>query len=126
MGSRMSDATPVPKPIQKAIVFEILVPSDHPAFNGHFPGNPIVPGVLLIDKVAQGLQLMTGLEVECIQQARFLSPLRPGEAAQVACDCREGRSTYALSVCRQGIKHVLATGILLTRVRREGGHDALD
>jgi len=32
------------------------VPSAHPALPGHFPGNPIVPGVVLLDRVAAALE----------------------------------------------------------------------
>lgn len=60
-------------------------PADHPAFAGHFPGNPVVPGVLLLDRVIEVAEswLGHGLHVRALRQAKFLAPLRPGEPAQI-------------------------------------------
>lgn len=57
------------------------VPLDHPAFVGHFPGHPIVPGVVLLDHAV----LLAGqhLGLQCgawqVTQAKFLSPCGPGD-----------------------------------------------
>ena len=54
---------------------------DHPAFAGHFPGRPIVPGVLLIDAVLHAVaQAGQSAGENCqIASAKFLSPVLPGE-----------------------------------------------
>ena len=55
------------------------VPADHPAFNGHFPGHPILPGVVLLDRailLAHSQRTEGGLTVS---QCKFLSPVGPGE-----------------------------------------------
>jgi acyl-CoA synthetase (AMP-forming)/AMP-acid ligase II len=56
-------------------------PPEHAAFAGHFPGNPIVPGVLLLDESLRSVASACGVAVtECaIVTAKFLSPARPGE-----------------------------------------------
>ena len=53
------------------------VPADHPAFPGHFPGRPIVPGVVLLDKLVQAVEA-GGRKVNAIGSAKFLMPVGPG------------------------------------------------
>lgn len=58
---------------------QIPLAADHPAFTGHFPGRPIVPGVVLLD---QAILLVEAAEAVCIKRvaiAKFLSPAGPGE-----------------------------------------------
>jgi len=50
------------------------IPADHPALAGHFPGDPIVPGVVLLDEVLSALPGRMD-----IPWAKFHAPLRPAE-----------------------------------------------
>jgi len=72
----------------------LFIPPDHPAFAGHFPGTPIVPGVVLLDAVIHAA-LQTGrpralgggadtVPVCKISAAKFLSPVGPGEKLTLA------------------------------------------
>ena len=64
------------------------IPADHPALPGHFPGQPIVPGVVLLDRVIEAIEAGHGpLPPLRLPQVKFLQPLLPGQAAQV---CVEG------------------------------------
>ena len=58
---------------------DLAVSADHPAFAGHFPGRPIVPGALLIDLAVLAVERATQREVAAVAQAKFLSPATPGE-----------------------------------------------
>jgi 3-hydroxymyristoyl/3-hydroxydecanoyl-(acyl carrier protein) dehydratase len=50
---------------------------DHPTGAGHFPGNPIIPGALLLDRILQTVAPGGGrLDVRV---AKFLRPVRPGD-----------------------------------------------
>lgn len=60
------------------------IAADHPALPGHFPGNPIVPGVVLLDEIAVALQrLQPGIRPTGLPNVKFLSPLRPNETCTV-------------------------------------------
>jgi 3-hydroxyacyl-[acyl-carrier-protein] dehydratase len=54
----------------------------HPALQGHFPGNPIVPAVLLVGFVAETLA-RAGKRLWGVERMKFLRPVRPGEAFDV-------------------------------------------
>jgi 3-hydroxymyristoyl/3-hydroxydecanoyl-(acyl carrier protein) dehydratase len=67
------------------------IPADHPALAGHFPGNPIVPGVLLLNEVLsvieRGLRVTPGpLSFSIV---KFTAPLRPGELFTVTVDAAD-------------------------------------
>ena|ERR1035437_4767484 len=59
----------------------LIIPADHPAFVGHFPDTPIVPGVVLLDEAMHAIAVDTGLVATAwqISSVKFLSPLKPGE-----------------------------------------------
>ncbi|QBR03318.1 AMP-binding protein [Paraburkholderia pallida] len=64
------------------------VPADHPALPGHFPGHPVVPGVVLLDHAidAIGAALNRPLQAWRLSAAKFLSPVKPGETLDLAFD----------------------------------------
>ena len=53
---------------------------DHPALPGHFPGAPVVPGVLLLAEGLERLGLRAGTPIQCrrIEKAKFFKPVAPG------------------------------------------------
>lgn len=57
------------------------VPADHPCLAGHFPGRPVVPGVLVLDLVMQAVQDWRGpqWQLRRIVAAKFVAPLLPGQ-----------------------------------------------
>jgi 3-hydroxymyristoyl/3-hydroxydecanoyl-(acyl carrier protein) dehydratase len=61
----------------------LRIPAAHPSLPGHFPGNPVVPGVVLLDRVAAALQAWRGDAVCGFPQVKFLTPLLPEESAEV-------------------------------------------
>jgi 3-hydroxyacyl-[acyl-carrier-protein] dehydratase len=65
----------------------------HPAFAGHFPGTPIVPGAVLLDEAVRVLgEAADADSVHCeIAATKFLSVVRPGEALSVEHErCADG------------------------------------
>lgn len=54
---------------------------DHATRAGHFPGNPIIPGALLLDRMLHAISRSTaGAPLHDIRVAKFLRPVRPGDA----------------------------------------------
>ena len=58
---------------------------EFPGFDGHFPGNPIVPGVCLIVAARVFAEEVLGspLEATEIRQCRFRRPIQAGERAEM-------------------------------------------
>ena len=90
----------------------LVFDADHPAFAGHFPGAPIVPGVLLLDAAVAALEQQTGQRVAQIASAKFLRPVAPGQILSLAWD--------APTATRFEIKsgpHLAASGSLMMEVK---------
>ncbi len=56
---------------------QISISTDHPSLAGHFPGNPVVPGVVILDHVRQCIEEWKHLAVENsnLKSVKFLSPV---------------------------------------------------
>ncbi len=65
-----------------------IVPADHPSLPGHFPGRPLVPGVVLLDRVLDAIEAVHGVApgAMALPRVKFMQPLLPGEAARVELD----------------------------------------
>ncbi len=50
--------------------------------DGHFPGNPIVPGAVLLGLAEQGLRDL-GYEIKCVQRMKFLRQLSPDQPFEI-------------------------------------------
>ncbi len=99
-------------------VFEsaYVVPEAHAAFDGHFPGRPILPGVALLAEALAALERATGrgLRDWTIENVKFASPVAPGTALAIVhrCDARGARFEI-----RAG-ERLVATGVLAHREAR--------
>jgi len=57
------------------------IAANHPAFDGHFPGAPVLPGVVLLDEAIRALELAEGGKPRCwrVASVKFLRSVAPGE-----------------------------------------------
>lgn len=90
-----------------APIGRFAVAAAHPALPGHFPGRPVVPGVVLLD---EALSLVAaahpGLHVGGVARVRFLAPVGPDSAVVVLAAAPAG-GTLGFS-CRVGAAEVLS------------------
>ncbi|MDN7455857.1 acyl-CoA synthetase family protein [Burkholderia cenocepacia] len=114
--ARATGATPTPpagrdpaRTPSSALAFTIA--ADHPALPGHFPGHPVVPGVVLLDHAIHmiGAAMNRPLHAWRLGSAKFLSPVAPGEPLDLAYDA--AASGAIRFTVRTGSREV-ATGVL--------------
>lgn len=68
-----------------------MLAADEPAFDGHFPGDPILPGVAILAAVLDAIEAGDGpLGGSRWRVAKFHSPARPGEALDITLERRDG------------------------------------
>ena len=76
------------------------VATNHPSLPGHFPGRPLVPGVVLLDEVLACLPGATLLT------AKFTSPVGPGTEILVHARAETGgRTAFACFAAGQPVLH---------------------
>src|SRR5512135_1023119 len=63
----------------------LQIAADHPTGAGHFPGNPIIPGALLLAEVLRCIEAAEGARyASCnVKAAKFLHPARPGDTVEI-------------------------------------------
>jgi 3-hydroxymyristoyl/3-hydroxydecanoyl-(acyl carrier protein) dehydratase len=64
------------------MTFEVrrIISADHPSLPGHFPGAPLVPGVVILDEVLAAMdEWRKDCHVTGIRTVKFLVPLNPDE-----------------------------------------------
>ncbi len=78
----------------------IRIDAAHPSLPGHFPGNPVVPGVVLLDRVCAALERAGAGRLRRLLAVKFLAPLLPGQEALLTAT-REG-SRVRFRIEREG------------------------
>ncbi len=107
------------------------VRAEEPYFAGHFPGAPVMPGVLIIEAMAQAGALLLFREVPDresklvffagIDQARFRAPVFPGDDLRLEVEVVSWRNTRSKMAGKAfvGDKLVAEAELLATLVDRE-------
>lgn len=70
---------------------------NHPALPGHFPGHPIIPGVVLLDLAQDLLETACGRQTGQIAMAKFLSPARPHDHLNLEYETTAGGVRFVIS-----------------------------
>jgi 3-hydroxymyristoyl/3-hydroxydecanoyl-(acyl carrier protein) dehydratase len=83
------------------------LPPDHPCLPGHFPGEPVVPGVVLLEAALQAMGV-AATRPRALSWVKFLRPLLPAQAALIR--WHEAGGQLRFEVLREGA--VLVRGAL--------------
>lgn len=82
-------------------VGEYTVTGDEWFLRGHFPGSPVVPGVILCEMMAQACCILIGEQIRGktpyfvgIDKARFRHPVRPGDTLRTECTLTRVRGPF--------------------------------
>jgi 3-hydroxyacyl-[acyl-carrier-protein] dehydratase len=125
-------------------VVTVLVPEQHPAFAGHFPGAPLLPGVVLLDEMLRVVEEARGgagaaaaaagvgsgagsagaASGWTVATAKFLQPVRPGDTLTLE---HEALTNGAVRFAIRSAGRAVATGTLVPRLEateRDHGHQA--
>src|SRR5437588_11297093 len=97
---------------------------NEPFFQGHFPNYPIIPGVLVVEAMAQAGAVLLLTEVEDrhgklmvftgIERARFRKPVVPGDQLRMAVSVLAFRRTACKFDCHAFVGDKLACEAVLT------------
>ena len=85
------------------MTFEVsrIIRANHPTLPGHFPGAPLVPGVVILDEVLAALiEWRHDSELIGIRMVKFLAPLPPEQAFTISLSARNEQTAEVNFCCR--------------------------
>jgi 3-hydroxymyristoyl/3-hydroxydecanoyl-(acyl carrier protein) dehydratase len=104
----------------------IRVPPDSPWFCGHFPGEPILPGIAQLGMVFEAINQYgdRNLTIATISRVRFKQMIRPNQQLRIIATPRRGQTeSYAFRVMVE--EETVCSGVM-TVARRRHGADSLN
>jgi 3-hydroxyacyl-[acyl-carrier-protein] dehydratase len=93
----------------------VTIGANHPSLAGHFPGHPVVPGVVMLGEVMNAIREMAKDKIEFVgmPSAKVMSPLSPGEPLTIRLDQQgDGATEFT---CTTGSR-LIASGCLRYRI----------
>jgi len=109
----------VKKSDSKQVSVDVRVPSDSPWFCGHFPGEPILPGVAQLGMVFDAINESDdqNLRISTISRVRFKKMIRPNDRLRITATPQQGHTeSYSFRIMVEG--ELVCSGQM--RVERKG------
>ena len=93
----------------------VTIGADHPSLAGHFPGHPVVPGVVMLGEIMHAIREMAKVNIEFVgvPSVKFMSPLNPGEPLTIRLEQQGDDATEF--TCSAGSR-LIASGCLRHRI----------
>ena len=96
---------------------QFSINADHPVLPGHFPGNPIVPGVVMLDHILAAVTAaFPAYQINGVRKIKYLRALLPDQICNVqfgAIQLSEMRDWRLRFVCLQAGERIAEGNILL-------------
>jgi 3-hydroxyacyl-[acyl-carrier-protein] dehydratase len=78
-----------------------IIRANHPSLPGHFPGAPLVPGVVILDEVLVALaEWRQNSQLSGIRMVKFLAPLQPEQAFTISLSLGNEHAAEVSFCCR--------------------------
>ena len=90
----------------------LTIAHDHPAFAGHFPGHPLLPGVALLAEVIEAALDVAPLAARLgaaprLSVVKFLAPVGPGAELEITFDTTGARTRFEVRTAGPGSRAAL-------------------
>ena len=106
---------------------EIQVPPESPWFSGHFPGDPILPGVAQIGMVKDVIQQARGqdLSISSVRRVRFKQIIRPDDKLNlIAAPLKENTGAYSFRILVEN--EVVCSGVMMVEELKKRENNQYD
>jgi 3-hydroxymyristoyl/3-hydroxydecanoyl-(acyl carrier protein) dehydratase len=106
--------------LQKEITSEMAFHSDSPWFSGHFPGNPILPGIAQLSIVFEAVRSAVKSEIQLLEfkRVKFKQTVKPDDRLEIkAIRDEKNDSTYSFMISVKG--EIACSGVMITKSKFE-------
>jgi len=96
---------------------DFQVPQEHPCYEAHFPGNPIVPGALLLQWIADHACDLFGPHITGVKSMKFMESLKPNDCCVLEFNSPGAVSDHeemVIKVCCMRDDTIICKGTLLS------------
>jgi len=111
-----------PRSATVSITGQAIIPAESPWFKGHFPGDPLLPGIAQLHLVMETIQAALGetVRLKGLKRVRFKRAIRPDETMAIAADPVEDKpGTYRFQLTVKGEN--ACSGLMMTTSGGIGG-----